>query len=232
MSVPFDNSGLSEKFNRAGTRYFTDKNGEIVAKECTKCRTVKGLDGFRIGRRGLGGRESYCRKCGAKKDKEYHRQNRDKIKKYRKEYYRLNRDKELKLVKCYQRENAHKRRLLRHRRRARKRNLPDSLTQGQKQAMLGRFNHACALTGDKDSDGGIHLDHVIPIASGHGGTTLGNMIPLRADLNISKYDRNIFEWFEQEKERFDLCSDKFAQAIEYLAEVNDMTTEEYREYVY
>jgi|SRR5690625_184420 len=116
-------------------------------------------------------------------------------------------------------------------RRARKCNLPYDFTQEQKQALLERFGRTCALTGDKDLGGGIHLDHVIPIASGHGGTTLGNMIPLRADLNISKSDHNIFDWFADNRERFGLEQRKFDELIEYLADINDMTTKEYEEYV-
>ena len=114
------------------------------------------------------------------------------------------------------------------RRRARTQNLPDNLTHRQRDIMLKKFRYTCALTGSKT----YHLDHVIPIAVGHVGTTFGNIIPLRPDLNVSKHANNVFEWFDRVQERFDLCSDKFAQAIVYLAEVNDMTTEEYREYVY
>ncbi|MED1350592.1 hypothetical protein P4U51_30005, partial [Bacillus paranthracis] len=78
----------------------------------------------------------------------------------------------------------------------------------------------------------IHLDHFIPLAWGHGGTIIENMIPLRGDLNISKNDRNPFEWIKREDIREIVDMAKWHETIEYLAKLNGMTTKEYEEYVY
>jgi 5-methylcytosine-specific restriction endonuclease McrA len=113
-------------------------------------------------------------------------------------------------------------------RRAIKELLLDTLTTSQVEIMLTKFN-GCALTGNQDS---LHLDHVIPLSVGHGGTTFENIIPLSDTLNLSKNDGNLFEWFETNRQRFNLSQDKFNTLIDYLAELNEMTREEYREYVY
>jgi hypothetical protein len=57
------------------------------------------------------------------------------------------------------------------------------------------------------------------------------MIPLRSDLNLSKSDGNLFEWFERNKERFNLAQSHFDRLIEWLARVNGMTTDDYRAFV-
>ncbi|MBW3113554.1 hypothetical protein KYJ26_16995 [Bacillus sp. MCCB 382] len=114
-----------------------------------------------------------------------------------------------------------------HNRRAKEKLLPFGYDENDLLDTLEVFG-GCVLTGDAD----IHLDHVIPIAIGHGGTIKSNMIPLRSDLNMNKKKSNIFEWFSANKQRFNLSQEKFDTLIDYLAELNEMTREEYREYVY
>src|SRR5699024_2915067 len=106
--------------------------------------------------------------------------------------------------------------------------LPYSLSEGDVSKISKYFSGGCSITGEKED---LHLDHVIPIAVGHGGTIYENMIPLRADLNLSKSDRNIFDWFADNRERFGLEQRKFDELIEYLADINNMTKKEYEEYV-
>lgn len=111
------------------------------------------------------------------------------------------------------------------RRRARKELLPDTLTFRQTEKIIEGFNERCAVClGDFE-----HLDHFIPIATGHGGTTKGNTIPLCARCNRSKHMKNPFEWRNllscREKKNFDLT-------VEYLSEMNGMKLEEYKDYVH
>ena len=171
--------------------------------------------------------------------RKYYQENKESIaEKYRK-YYQENKESIVEKTRKYRQENKEKTRKYRQenkegdqinstRRRARKRQLPDDLTLEQRNATLGHFNNSCALTGYTD---GTHLDHVIPLAIGHGGTTLQNMIPLRADLNHSKNARCIFDWFYDVKDRFKLSQMKFDELIEYLAHINGMTADEYEGYV-
>lgn len=118
-------------------------------------------------------------------------------------------------------------RMANQRRIAREKQLPNTLTTKETKEILSRFKNTCVLTKADN----YHLDHVIPISTGHGGTIYGNIIPLRADLNISKSNRNIFDWFADNKERFNLEQRRFEELIAYLADINDMTTKEYEKYV-
>ncbi|MFE7820536.1 HNH endonuclease signature motif containing protein [Priestia megaterium] len=204
--------------------------------------------------RGREYRKSHKDEVRARK-RRYYSNNRDKVVEYQREYRRLNPDKFFKYYESnryklsdynitYRTENAQriaeskrrwseknreKERLRLCRRRARKKLLPDNLSLEQKSTIFEQFKFGCALTGDKEN---IQLDHVIPLAIGHGGTTLENIIPLRGDLNNSKNDTNIFEWFNSNYERFNLSREKFDALINYLSKINKMTLEEYREYVY
>jgi hypothetical protein len=130
--------------------------------------------------------------------------------------------------KRHYKENKDKYLLSNHTRRAFLRYLEGELTEEERDISLKTFNNGCALTGYTE----YHLDHVIPLSIGHGGTKFGNIVPLRADLNISKGDRNIFEWFKANRQRFDLSVEKFDTLIAWLAEVNGVSVEEYQDYVY
>lgn len=115
------------------------------------------------------------------------------------------------------------------RRNLRKRNLIDDFTEEDRKETLRYFGNKCALTG---KDVPLHMDHVIPLAVGHGGTTKSNMLPIWRRINTSKGTKNIFEWYKESGERFGVIPGKFDEAIKYLADLNGMTVDEYREYVY
>jgi hypothetical protein len=158
----------------------------------------------------------------------YYADNKDAISEYYREYRKDKKEYLTELSRNWRRNNPEKATLIIERRRARKKALPDDFTEEQMTETLNFFG-GCALTGETDS---LHWDHVIPLATNIGGTTFGNMIPLRSDLNTSKSDANIFEWFERNKERFNLSQTNFDRLVERLAEVNGMTAAEYRDFVY
>ncbi len=165
-------------------------------------------------------------------NRKWRKDNKERITEKDRRYYIKNREtileRSAKNYRNYYPENLNIFRLNGARRRARLHQLPDDLTHKQKARIIDHFRGACALSGDT---GDSHLDHVIPISIGHGGTIYENMIPLRSDLNISKGARNLFDWFADNRERFGLEQRKFDELIEYLANINDMTTQEYEEYV-
>lgn len=213
---------LSKRRGRGRLVYFVDGDDKVIAKACGKCGEIKGLDEYCRDKGCLGGVQPHCKECNKVRFRKWAIDNR--------EWSRLNtqkwRENNPGYAAQWQKDNPEKSRLVRQRRRARKVSLPDTLTEQQQDNIFERFG-GCALTGDSD----VHLDHVVPLSIGHGGTTLENMIPLRGDLNISKQASNIFEWFELVKERFNLNQSKFDELITYLAEANDMTAQEYRNYV-
>ncbi|MEK5165822.1 hypothetical protein NYE69_26230 [Paenibacillus sp. FSL R5-0527] len=83
----------------------------------------------------------------------------------------------------------------------------------------------CALTGVTDD---IQFDHFIPLTWGHGGTYKGNMIPLCKTLNFSKKDFNPFEWIKTQN----VDPKKWVKVIKYLADLNGLSFNEYRSFVY
>lgn len=159
----------------------------------------------------------------------WRKENADHILEYSQEYRKNNSDAIRERINRWNEENRDKVNLYQKLRRTRVRELPSDLTLEQEKSILEYFDFGCALSGDSQN---VHLDHVIPVSIGHGGTTLGNIIPLRRDLNNSKYNKNLFEWYADNKERFNLCDAKFEELAEYLASINGVTVEEYRDHVY
>ena len=239
---------IIEKENQRGTKYYVSTNGEIVSKVCGTCQENKKLEEYYRQRGRLGDRKANCKKCHSVKSKDRYKNNaeyRGRILKqsnrWAKEnkqrhndvnarWVESNRKKHNKCVREWQLNNKPKMRVYMNNYIARKKGLVNNLSENEWTSILDRFNNKCALTGNATNN--IHADHVIPASIGHGGTVYGNMIPLRADLNISKSNRNIFEWFYDNRERFGLSQRKFDELIEYLADINEMTVEEYRDYVY
>jgi hypothetical protein len=230
------------KTNLSGTRYI-EKDGTIVGKECTICKEIKDLTEFPKQKGCFGSVRSNCKVCEVarrhksyetnreitlKRNQKYYEDNRDEILKQKSSYYDVNREKKLERNKHWYESNPDKAKLIKQRRRSREASLPDTLTKEQLDTILDNFGGCCALTGDKN----IELDHVIPLATGHGGTTFQNMIPLREDLNNSKKHANIFEWYERNQERFHLSQTKFDNLITWLASANAMTVDGYRKHVY
>jgi len=162
------------------------------------------------------------------RNRSYREENRDSVLERKRKYQEENRTSIAEYKRKHYEENPHVESIRRQRRRARKSALPDTLTKEQLEEITDRFHGGCALTGCTE---GTHLDHVIPVVIGHGGTTLQNMIPLRADLNSSKNARCIFDWFYDVKDRFKLSQTKFDELIEYLAHINGMTANKYEDYV-
>jgi hypothetical protein len=154
--------------------------------------------------------------------------NKDRKVKTNRKHYEANKERYAELRRLWKSNNPDKIVLLRQRRRAQKSVLPDDLTTTQMEAILKHFG-GCALTKSSEN---INWEHALPLAIGHGGTTYGNMYPMSERLNFSKGKKNIFEWFVANRDRFGLKQAKFDALIEYLANINEMTIDEYRDYVY
>jgi hypothetical protein len=246
--------GLTEMMTSRRIKYYVDIEGMIISKECSKCSEIKLLEEYSKHKEKLGGVDPVCKSCRAG----YRQQNKQQIadyyttwksdngevksqidKKWRKNNkeraaencrrWRVNNlDKSIENQRKWLRNNRDKKALIDQRRRARKLSLPDDFNSHHMEEALAYFG-GCSLTGVSDE---IHWDHAIPLATGNGGTTKENMIPLRGDLNQSKKDSNIFEWFISNHKRFELEQWRFDRLIEWLSKANGMTVEEYRDYVY
>lgn len=241
--------GLTEKWSNnpvksRRVKFYENDFHEIVAKACSKCGSVKLLDEYVKHRKGLGGKRSECKVCveksdkeyrsatkehGAEVDRKYREENKEHYKETERKYRELNKERYKELARNWRLKNPHRALLKTQRYRARKKSLPDTLTAVEYAKTLEYFENACALTGRKVD---IEQEHAIPISIGHGGTTFANCYPMARGLNQSKNDSNLFEWFNENQERFNLEQWRFDRLIDWLASANAMSVEEYRAYVY
>lgn len=106
----------------------------------------------------------------------------EKIRRYRS----ANRDKYRDTDRRYRLAHPEQKRDKEQRRRARKRELPATLTREQWAAILAAFKHKCAYCGAK----GVKLqqDHVTPVSKG-GGYTVENIVPACKSCNSKKRDK-------------------------------------------
>lgn len=222
---------MTTKFTRKGVKYI-EINGEVVAKKCTACGDTKEIAQFSNDKKAFAGKSAKCKACQrcerASKSSYYRAHYRANTEYYRQ--YRQEHKEEMNANnRKWQHNNLDAVRIKQQRRRAMKRNLRNDLTLEQIDEILRTFDGKCALTGDSLD---IHLDHFIPLATGFGGTTASNMIPLRADLNMSKNAENPFVWFKKNQQRFDLDRRKFDEMVTYLSRLNNMSVDNYHKYVY
>lgn len=185
-----------------------------IKKTCVECKKKKGLDDFYVESDKYYGKSYRCKKCDNQRTVPLTRV-----------WIQGNKDKHIEYVRKWRRRNPDYSTEANLRRRANIESLPNNF---DIEVMRKVFGNTCVLTGSRD----IHLDHFIPVSWGHGGTTNGNVYPLSSELNLSKNNRNPFEWFNSVKDDRGLDENKFNELVAKLARLNNMTDEEFAEYVY
>lgn len=184
-----------------------------VAKSCYKCGELYTMNDFYNDRYALFGKTSSCKHCRAVRWEQFKEENPQ----YYRRYWLSSREKLMQANKDWIAANPekHSRHVVRNqqkRKEALARCYPDDvdyLKRVQEQKV-------CVVTGLTE---GIELDHVLPIKQGRWGNTIGNLMWLSEQLNISKGSKNVFEWSESmEQERLDYL----------LPEGMQMTVEEFQ----
>lgn len=123
--------------------------------------------------------------------------NKRRVAEYTSAWQKANKERIIENKKAWRRANPDKDKTTAHRRRARNRSLPDTLTPTDWQIALDYFGNSCAACGQQlnglfHSD---HMDHWIPLKSPDcPGTVPSNMVPLCSTCNLSKQDRPADEW--------------------------------------
>lgn len=179
-------------------------------KRCSTCGLTKNLTEFPKDKRRRSGVKSECKPCHSERNRQLYYRNKERYRTVQKEYLRNNPD---------------ARRAKRKRRRTKERLLTYRWKVEDERKLSRDFNDKCPLTGSEN----IHYDHFIPLATGHCGTYPGNIIPIDTELNEDKHANNPFEWIES---RPDISRDEFNKLVEYLAELNGMTVNEFRSFTY
>lgn len=195
-------------------------------RKCSTCKEVKGVDFFYKDKTRASGCSSKCKKCTNIYNKNRRANSNGEHLKARRIWAKKNRDRLREQEYLYRINNREKSALIESRRRARKKNLPDTLTENQLDGVLEFFDYKCCICDDKYE----HMDHFIPLKVEKAGTTLENIVPMCSKCNISKRDRNPFEWIKtkpkQERERFN-------SLVEYLSYINGIAgIRDYKAYVY
>lgn len=139
--------------------------------------------------------------------REYRRKNRGKYlvvnRVYHRGYYRANKERAAESARRWRENNSDKLIIYQQRRRARKRQLPDTFTTAQWVACLEYFNYCCAVCGNqlRDLFGNVpHADHWIPISyegDANPGTVAENMICLCSSCNHSKSAKLPDAWLRE-----------------------------------
>lgn len=187
-------------------------------------------------------------------DREYYKENKEKIQRknakyregnpnYMREWYLKNKDRQDAYKRSWMQknpewgsDNKRKYRLRRPEigavvqssRRAREYGAIDTLTTTEYKDVLEAFGHACAFTGRTDN---LSIDHVIPLSIPSVGNVKENVLPLNHSVNMSKGNRNLFSWYQENKDRFGIRKELFDKAIEYISTINGKSRDEYRELV-
>lgn len=103
--------------------------------------------------------------------------------------------------------------------------LPNTLTKEQWAGVLGEFHNTCAL---KENGKQITKEHFIPLSTGHGGTTIENIYPMEANLNVDKSGKNPFKWVKSQPQH--IQHNFRHKLVPYLAEINGMGVKEFEDY--
>lgn len=113
------------------------------------------------------------------------------------EYYQNNKEELAIYQREYAKENREAINAIGQRRRARKKELPATLTKCEYGQTLDDFGNACAYCGTKPKDT-LHQEHIVPVVKG-GGYTKGNIIPACQSCNSSKGATDFHEWYPKHK---------------------------------
>lgn len=124
--------------------------------------------------------------------KVYYQENRDKELEQRREYYQENKEEKLKYNKQHYEENKEYYLVRNQNRRAKNNGNDYSLTKDEWLECLKFFDWKDAYTGLPLEI--IHLDHVVPLSKG-GATNKSNIIPCEAEINLSKYNKDMEDWY-------------------------------------
>ena len=135
------------------------------------------------------------KKARKKRYKEKHKEN---LKNEKRRYYAKYPGKKKELKKRYLANHPEKRKeqskLSKHRREAKQKLLPFSFTGKEWNICRGSFNNKCCYCG-KETD--LQQDHFVPLAK-NGEYTKNNIVPACPSCNVSKSDKDFFEWYPQQ----------------------------------
>ena len=127
--------------------------------------------------------------------KEYYQKNKAKQKAYAKEWYQQNKEKHRRLTNKWRMENKEQFNIIVRRYQHKKRSVKFNFTENDWNAALDHFGNKCAYCG---KNGKLQKEHVIPVSK-NGPFIPSNVIPACASCNVSKLDKDLDDWFVNQK---------------------------------
>ena len=153
----------------------------VGSKRCSTCKETKAVSAFSRHSTKKDGLRSQCKECEREANRVYNAANPEKAREANRVYRAANPEKVRERKRVYRAANPEKVRVNKQRRRARKANLPNTLTTAEWYYAIDYFHGCCAVCRrqlknlDKTRRGSA--DHWIPLTKG-GGTTADNIVPL------------------------------------------------------
>jgi hypothetical protein len=209
-------------------REYRQRNREAVSERKKEYRQ-RNKDRIRANRKEL---YSRTREESIEASKEYYHENRQEIRVRRRKaddlYNKTHREQKQQWARNYYKEYPEKATAVFHRRAARKRELPATLSGTQWKKCLEYFNHRCAVCGrPRGMWHTIAADHWIPLISPDClGTVAGNMIPLchgDGGCNNSKGGKDAILWLNEKfgKKKAKQILDRINTYFEWVKQQND-----------
>ena len=133
----------------------------------------------------------------AKRQRKYYEANKEKVAEYNRKYHEENPE----YQRQWREENPEKSRQKTQRRRARKAELPATLTEAGWEEILAQHFGRCHYCGRDDMP--LAQDHIIPVSKG-GGYTKENIVPACQRCNSSKGTKDHEEFVNETKDRLQM----------------------------
>ena len=188
-----------------------------VMKRCTKCGEIKHISRFHKDKNGKYKTRPDCKECSRKYQKEYNKNNKEKISKRKKIWYEENKDDILKCSKeryeknkdsilekqkeynkKWAKNNPEKIFNKSNKRRNKEENQGNGITKEQWYEMMNFFDWKCAYSGEKmesnNTTNGRTIDHIIALDN-KGENEPWNCIPMKKGYNTSKHTKDMLEWY-------------------------------------
>lgn len=201
----------------------------METKVCSECGKELSIDNFNKRKDTKNGLRANCRECQSQYNKQWTLDNKEHKAEYHEKWYkdnkaavtkknkqwrqgpawRRNKAVAAESNKKYRQEHLEERRVCTHRRKARQRLLPSTLTIQQWESIKEHFNNLCAYCGENKK---LTIEHFVPVSK-MGELTVNNVLPVCSPCNNSKGARNFLEWYPEYR-RYSQKREK--AIIEYL----------------
>ena len=131
--------------------------------------------------------------------KQYRQDNKEKIAEYHKQYREDNKDKIAEYQKQYYQSlqgqvvafNKYQRRRTKEERQG------TGITKDQWLELMSFFDWRCAYSGETLTKDTRSIDHIVPLNS-NGDNMIWNCVPMLRNLNSSKHDKDMLEWYKEQ----------------------------------